>query len=68
MVEAEKEYLRLKSVESMARNAATDARNRLNTLQREFDEAVAMLRKSAVADTDWKNSRVHVEAMHGTEI
>lgn len=47
----------------IARNEETDARNRVNEAQRHFDTLVALVKKSASPDTDWKR----VEAPRSTE-
>lgn len=39
--------------ESEARSRTTDARNRINTIQKEIDEVMAELRKSAPRDSKW---------------
>lgn len=39
--------------ERFARNAATDARNRLNEAQKAFDAAVAAVRDKPPWDSDW---------------
>lgn len=38
---------------SIARNEETTARNRVNGLQRELDERISSLKKSAPSGTDW---------------
>lgn len=40
-----------------ARNAETDARNRVNQAQKRFDHLVSELRKAAVPGTDWYSER-----------
>jgi len=42
--------------ESCARNASTAARNRLNAVQKEIDEAMRELRKSSPNGTDWHSA------------
>lgn len=39
--------------ESEARRACTEALNKVNVLQREWDSAMAQLRKTAHTNTDW---------------
>lgn len=42
---------------AIARNEETTARNYVNDLQKEIDQRVVALRKSAPRDTDWSRSR-----------
>lgn len=41
-----------------ASRAHSEARTKVNALQKEMDEAVAALRKASPRDSDWGNARV----------
>jgi len=43
---------------SIARNEECTALNRLNVLQKEFDDVVLGLRKTAPRESDWKSSHI----------
>lgn len=61
---ADEEYVAAKKEESFARNAATDALNKLNQAQKAFDAAVESIRDAAPFDSEWKsNKRQHLYAV-----
>ena len=45
------------SAESAARSACTEARNRVNKLQKDIDAEMAKVKDSAGWDTDWASAR-----------
>ncbi len=54
-VSAAQDYLRrMEELTSHARHNETDARNRVNKEQKAFDELVALVKKTAPRDTEWK--------------
>lgn len=55
--------LRMTELTDSARRNETDARNRVNEAQKHFDALVALVKKSAPRDTDWRRPESHpVEA------
>ena len=54
---ADTALLEAEQTESRARSVATDARNRVNTLQKEMDAALVAMRNAAGNDTDWGQRR-----------
>ena len=61
-VASAQDYLRLKTeLTDAARRNETEARNKVNEAQKHFDDLVAMVKKSAPRDTDWRRP-VPVEA------
>ena len=54
---ANQRLLELEQRESVARNETTDQRNRVNTLQKQFDAAVVEVRNAAARETDWGQRR-----------
>lgn len=63
LTKADEEYVAAKKEESFARNATTDALNKLNQAQKAFDAAVESIRDAAPFDSDWKTSSRHLRAV-----
>ena len=51
---AQDHLCRMEQQTASARNAETDARNKVNEAQRHFDRLVAEVKKSAPRDTEWR--------------
>lgn len=56
LLDAKDAYVGLEKEASFARNKATDARNRLNDAQKQFDAGLVALRKSMPSGTGWNVS------------
>lgn len=48
--------LRMTELTDAARRNETDARNKVNEAQKHFDALVALVKKSAPRDTDWRKT------------
>lgn len=51
---AQDNLLRMRELTNHARSNETDALNKVNEAQRHFDALVALVKKSALRDTDWR--------------
>jgi len=60
LAEATRAFANAESNERAARIAETNARNRLNELQKAFDDRVAEIKGKAPRDTDWNRTRFTV--------
>lgn len=54
---AQKYYEQMQQEEAMARNRATDATNKLNQAQREFDKVSDEIRSNAPNGSEWNRSK-----------
>lgn len=54
LFEADENLINAKREVARARSAETDALNRINGIQKEFDAAVDALKKNADGGTDWR--------------
>lgn len=57
-VASAQDYLaRMRELTASARREETDALNKVNEAQRHFDELVAMVKKSAPRESDWRRPK-----------
>ena len=56
LLEAGHEHANAAAEVAVARRRETDALNRVNAAQKEFDALVALLKKEAPRDSDWRRS------------
>ena len=62
IADAQDYFQRMAQLTAIARNKETDALNKLNDAQKNFDALVAELKKSAPRDTDWKRNDAKASA------
>lgn len=62
---AAERYEEARLTEEAARRDRSAALNRVNTLQKEFDDVVTKIRKDAPKDTDWTAMRIPVPGGRG---
>lgn len=65
LMQAYQDYSKAKTAAASASMDETAAKNRVTSLQREFDEVVALVKSSAPVGTDWHTLKNRGEVANG---